>query len=372
MRLNMRTCVVIVVIVSMVVVMVGASFLGCSVYRWRTSLFFDFVPEGISMISPTEGWVVGQQEHLILFRPLDRSARAAVGQRSGDGRTVALHLHNGRWSRVPVPTELFDVFTVSGHDAWASSLGYGLYHWNGSKWSKAPGTEAIESDSLFMLSATDGWAVGKQFWHFTEGHWIDASDLIPNDIGNAGPFRLSMLSADDGWAVGEQGVILHYDGKLWKQVESPLVSDVPNQWASLNSISMVSPDEGWAAGEKYVGVGAKSASVILHYMDGKWTVARGNDGESVGALTMVSPSEGWAAIPAKWHVVTIGNFGTSFGGETEMLHYHDGHWTVVGFPGGEDIREISMGSPGDGWALTFSGLLHYHDGVWEQFSRGRA
>ncbi len=367
MRLNMRKYVVIAVIVSTVVVMVGGSILGYSVYKWRTSLFFDFVPEGISMISPTEGWVVGKHEHLILSRPLDRSARAAVGQQSGDGRTVALHLHNGRWSRVPVPTELWHVFTVSADDAWASSLGDGLYHWNGSTWSKAPGAEAIEPDSLFMLSATDGWAVqGRLFWHFTGGRWIDASNLLPNDMGNVGSFCLSMLSADDGWAAGERGVILHYDGKVWKQVESPLVSDDPNQWANLTSISMVSPDEGWAAGEK--SVGSKSASVILHYRDGKWAVARENAGDSVRALTMVLPGEGWAAIPAKSQVVWIGNFGTAFRGKTEILHYHDGHWTAVGVPGDEDIEEISMGSPSDGWALTSIGLLHYHAGVWEQFA----
>lgn len=364
----MRKYVMIAVIVCTLLA-VSASFLAYGVYKLGSSLFSSYIPEGISMSSPTEGWVVGERVHLILSRPSDTSARAAMRQQSSGKSTVALHLHDGHWSRVPVPIGLTAVFTVSAHDAWASSAGDGLYHWDGETWSKAPGTEAIDSDSLFMLSATEGWAVGKQFWHFTDGHWIDASDLIPNDIGNAGPFRLSMLSADDGWAAGETGVILHYDGKLWKQVETPLVSDVPNQWASLNSISMVSPDEGWAAGEKYVGVGAKSSSVILHYLDGKWSVAREGDGESVEALTMVSPSEGWAAILTKSPVVIIGNNGTASRVNNEILHYHDGQWTAAGVPGDEDIKEISMGSPDDGWALTYiSGFLHYHDGVWKAVS----
>lgn len=76
---NVRKVVVIAVSICTVVVAVGASFLGYSVYKWRTSLFFGLVPEGISMSSPTEGWVVGMREHFFF------------GKSSGDPKDPAAH-----------------------------------------------------------------------------------------------------------------------------------------------------------------------------------------------------------------------------------------------------------------------------------------
>lgn len=236
------------------VVAVSASFLGYSVYKWRTSLFFGLVPEGISISSPMEGWVVGQREHFTLSRPSEASALATMEQQESDESTVALHLHNGHWSRVPVPTGLWDVSTVSENDAWASSLMDGLYHWDGATWSKATGTEAMGAISsgwggISMLSATDGWAVSwGQIWHYTDGRWIDARNLIADGTGDFQLFGLTMVSANDGWAVGLWGVIMHYDGKVWKRVESPVASRNPHQAVSLTTVSMVSSDEGWAVG----------------------------------------------------------------------------------------------------------------------------
>lgn len=292
-------------------------------------------------------------------------------QSSSDESTVALHLHNGLWSRVPVPTALWNVFTVSADDAWASSSFDGLYHWDGTRWNKAPGTEAIDglgsgSVGIYMLSATEGWAVsGKHLLHFTHGHWIDVSNLIPNDIGDVLLHSLSMASADDGWAVGSNG-ILHYDGKVWKRVESPLT---PNQqeWVDLTGVAMVSHDEGWAVGRWYGEM--ESKSVILHYVGGRWTLTDGNVDGDLKTLAMVSPDEGWAATPRIARPVTVGNVYTAVNEGAKVFHYKSGHWVVERVPGEAAIEQISMDSPDDGWALTYGGLLHYHGGVWEQFSQ---
>ncbi len=373
MRLNMRKYVVIAVIVSMVVAVVGASFLGYSVYKWRTSLFFGFVPEGISISSPTEGWVVGQRERFILSRPSDTSARAEMGQQSSDESTVALHLHNGLWSRVPVPTGFWSVATVSADDAWASSLGEGLYHWDGTTWSKVPGTGAMGGISsgwggISMLSATDGWAVSwGRIWHFTDGQWIDARNLVADGTGDIPLFAISMVSANDGWGVGFMGAIMHYDGKMWKEVESPVSERDPRQAVDLNTVVMVSSDEGWAVGT-CSGCGG-GRSFILHYASGRWTVTDGDMDADLKTLAMVSPNEGWAATPRIGRTVTVGNVYTAVNEGAKVLHYHDGHWTVERVPGDAAIEQLSMDSPSDGWALTYSGLLHYHAGVWEQFSQ---
>ena len=368
---NVRQVVVIAVSICTVVMAVGASFLGYSVYKWRTSLFFGLVPEGISMSSSTEGWVVGMRERFILSRPSDVGAPAEMAQSSSDESTVALHLHNGLWSRVRVPVAMFGVFTVSADDAWASSPLHGLYHWDGKTWSKVPGTETIGGISsgwggISMLSPSDGWAVSwGRIWHYTLGEWIDARNLLAEDSRDATLFSISMVSANDGWAVGLRGVILHYDGKLWKKVESPVSARDPHQAVDLKAVSMVSADEGWAIGTW--DLGGHERSVILHYVGGKWTITYDNLDASLKTVAMVSPTEGWAA-GTMTRSVTVGNVTTLNVGGT-MLHYHDGRWTSARVPGNEDIIELSMGSPDDGWALTYDGLLHYHDGVWEQFSQ---
>lgn len=364
---------VMVAVIVWTIVAVCASFLGYSVYKWRTSLFFGLVPEGISISSPTEGWVVGLREHFTLSRPSDTSAPVAMRQQGNDESTVALHLHDGHWSRVPVPIGFWGVFTVSENDAWASSAGDGLYHWDGATWSKVPGTKAMSNmrsgwSGISMLSATDGWAVDwGQIWHYTDGHWIDARNLIADGTGDFQLFGLTMVSANDGWAVGLRGVIMHYDGNVWKRVESPVAARDPHQAVNLTAVSMVSSDEGWAVGTW--DMDGHVRSVILHYVGGRWTITDDNVNADLKTLAMVSPSEGWASSPISGQSMIVGNVTTGVSGLAAVLHYHAGRWTVVNIPGNEAIDQISMVSPEEGWGLTFSALLHYHDGVWDEFSQ---
>jgi len=60
-----------------------------------------------------------------------------------------------------------------------------------------------------------------------------------------------MVSASDGWAVGGNGVILHYSGGSWSVVTSPTTDN-------LRSVFMVSASDGWA-------VGFGGPGTILHY-----------------------------------------------------------------------------------------------------------
>lgn len=83
-------------------------------------------------------------------------------------------------------------------------------------------------------------------------------------------------------------------------------------------------------------------------------------------LAMVSPDEGWVA-GSKEQGVTEGNIRVINEGGA-VLHYQAGHWIEVKIPGDAEIKQLSMVSSDEGWALTFEGLLHYHEGVWEQFS----
>ena len=109
--------------------------------------------------------------------------------------------------------------------------------------------------SVSMVSADEGWAVGRQgvegvIVHYQGGQW---SPVQIN--GGAEPLSsIDMLSASEGWSVGEQGTILHYSDGLWSKDTSPTSSD-------LNSVSMVSPTEGWAVGD---------GNNFVEYEDGAW------------------------------------------------------------------------------------------------------
>jgi len=59
----------------------------------------------------------------------------------------------------PTTLNLYDVFMVSASDGWAVGSGGTMIHWDGSSWSNVT-SPAAALRSVFMVSASDGWAVG--------------------------------------------------------------------------------------------------------------------------------------------------------------------------------------------------------------------
>jgi len=181
-----------------------------------------------------------------------------------------------------------------------------LMHWNGSAWDW--GTDSVDNisfRSVAMLSATDGWAVGYQCIRtklnnipMANGesvimHW-DGSSW--NVVNNDAPFTIdtlnsvAMLSATDGWAVGRAagiGAILHWDGHTWSPVSSPTP-------CGLNSVAMVSADDGWAVGGKNIWSTCSQTSVLLHWNGKVWSEIVSPVSAQLSSVTMVSPDEGWA------------------------------------------------------------------------------
>ena len=79
---------------------------------------------------------------------------------------------------------------------------------------------------------------------------------------------------NDVWAVGyhlspgvKAPLILHYDGKKWKQVAVPSVS---SNNAHLNSVYAVSSTEAWAVGGVYHGTNI--ISLAMRWNGKKWLV----------------------------------------------------------------------------------------------------
>ncbi|MGH7191953.1 MAG: hypothetical protein ACREJM_00285, partial [Candidatus Saccharimonadales bacterium] len=163
---------------------------------------------------------------------------------------------------------------------------------------------------LAMVSPTEGWAVGDGgILHYACGQWINVSETLPprpatlptSEAYYPGLRGVFMLSATNGWAVGDGGAIWHYDGTSWRPTASPNVTSYPFRGAgiALYSVWMVSPVEGWAVGGTMYSTG-KNPAIIERYVRGNWTVADILDPTTpslpaLRSLIMVSPTEGWAA-----------------------------------------------------------------------------
>jgi hypothetical protein len=143
--------------------------------RWReeqsdlaNSPLFD-----LAMLSPTEGWAVGQLAGGLGIR------RARPGEALIEGYA------RGRWQR-------------AAHFASPTGTrGYGLY-------------------GLALVSASEGWAVGSGglIVHGHAGTWTQVASPTDQTL-----WSVVMLSPTEGWAVGDQGTILHYQSGGWSQYQ---------------------------------------------------------------------------------------------------------------------------------------------------------
>lgn len=282
----------------------------------------DLNLNGISMVSPGEGWAVGRQ----------------------GPQPVLLHYTRGRWILTPAPTYLWlaGVCMTAATDGWAVGEDMRILHYQRGQWTRvdSPAAKTHPESALISVTMTsphDGWAVGMDglILHYARGAWTE----VPSPT-KAALYGVSMVSPDEGWAVGQEssmdvsGVVLHYHAGKWTQ-EPKISRD------SLRGISMISSDEGWAVGNQ---------GTILHYIHGQWLHQDNVAGGDLWGLSMVSRDEGWVDGPRA------------------VLHYQRGQWAAVAAPAHGELTAISMVSATEGWAVGEQGtILHYHNGVWSSY-----
>ncbi len=289
-----------------------------------------------------------------------------------------------------------------------------IYHWNGFMWTKGVAIGATNDlNSVFMVNTGDVWAVGggprssatcagapgatpcPTILHFTGGAW---NTITPPP----GMYKLKsvfMVSATEGWAVGEAagnvGIILHYTvtGGVgsWATFAAPAINGYGVALPSLNSAFMLGPNEGWAVGDN---------ATILHYTVtgglGTWNpvIVSGSPGLSrlvnLTSVFMLSPTSGWAVggvalNPAGQPPTNVGAFATG-----PVILYWDGtKWNPVPapqIPGGVSpnglagqaasvrlptaiLKSVYCTGAKDCWATGFPGkllatILHWDGVAW--------
>jgi hypothetical protein len=269
-------------------------------------------------------------------------------------------------------------WAVGGSSGTASSAKIVMMHYLHGTWTPVDLPIDGYLMSLSMSSPTEGWAVGQVpltqptqsaplLLHYDGRTWKQVAMAAENGQ----PAQVQMLSATDGWMVGQGfarqaaplGDIWHYDGRTWTAQPLPasLSATIPLQSAYVSRIAMISPAEGWAIG------GANSitpsASFILHFTGGSWKVQRLLTGESVQSIAMVSATDGWITATGQDNAPLL-------------LRYTGGHWvdaTASIVDGGTFGRllDVYMSSASEGWMTTqardFRGsptLLHYDGTKW--------
>jgi len=324
--------------------------------------------ESISMVSSSDGWAGGY----LLEVPM------------GQSTALVLHYNGTTWKQVPFPSsnssDIIGLSMGSAADGWATDSNQ-LFHYTGGRWTAGPivadlltsptNAPPYALNSITMLSATEGWAVGDSFQgqqntptgqsvteglvlHYVHGVWSlatglpDASDLFYYNL-----FNITMLSAGEGWAVGEssspqdgrRAFALHYHQGIWMRYVIPVS-------AQLNVVVPVSDHEAWAFGK---GEGGKG--VILHFFNGQWTQDAYTTTNTIFSAAKTSQTDIWCD-----------NGGGSF------LHYDGASWQPVAFHTSVDIRKMAFVGSGEGWAVGMSDLgagvtpvLHYANGQWSDY-----
>ena len=244
-----------------------------------------------------------------------------LGERGYDG--VLLHYDGTSWTPMQGPgigtpdgsvqVYFFSVWGASGSDVFAvgeSNIGFNramIAHYDGTRWSDMPlpaRDDRVLKD-VFGSAPQDVYAVG----------YFDASASLR---------RLSLLSAGAGFF--SEGVILHYDGTEWREVQ-PVGANVAYSGV-------------WASGPNDVFVVGSTADhgVILHFDGSSWSIM---PGPPTGPLLDV-----WGTSATDVYAVGVGT----------IMHYDGQSWTET-LAAPHRLAGVWAGSPTEVFTVGSSGAV---------------
>ncbi len=127
---------------------------------------------------------------------IDSSDGWAVGER-------IVHWDGTSWTAVSSPTGLLiGIFMLSASDGWAVGAAGKTLHWDGEVWSLMTSPSSYTLQSIFMTNPSNGWFVGEDIIYRDGSELELVSDPLPSGYYRSG----FMLSTTEGWAVGSEWV----------------------------------------------------------------------------------------------------------------------------------------------------------------------
>jgi hypothetical protein len=321
----------------------------------------------IVMISSSEAWVVGDS--------------SAPGAQPTILHGTSLDSSSPAWntidqSHISASNSLESVtFAPSGGNVWAvgksglatfclSSCGTPL----DAIWSTTTSPNSLQLDSVFMVSDSDGWAVGvpDAAFHPTVLRWDGGSSSWTRGKASASvnpTFLLGVYlsSGSSGWAVGgttgPAASTLYYDGNQW------LGRNAPGCTCVLNSVYMVSDSNAWAVGTN--GVIMQSATTAGAPFGIQASAVPTANYRSVYFDPTSGGARGWA----------VGNDGA---GNPLIVQYTSGTWagnllnagliTSLGISG-VTLNSVFVQDQNHAWAAGDGSTILYYDGLsWTKVS----
>lgn len=159
---------------------------GGALNAWTNSAVTVGPMNGVDMVDANDGWAVG-------------------------GTGTAIRWNGTEWADVETPATgvLKAVSMVAANDGWIVGASGRVMHWDGAAWTDVAtpaGTTALSG--VHALAADDVWVAGAAgtIMHFDGTNWT----LVPTGVG-ADLNSIYMVSPTDGWAVGTDSTILHLE-----------------------------------------------------------------------------------------------------------------------------------------------------------------
>ena len=264
---------------------------------------------------------------------------------------------------------------ASGTDAWAVGWAFRLIlHWNGRAWSRVtglnPGPVPPSLQAVKVISAASAWAVGNYCTAHCEDeelatfstlilHWNGRTwSKVPSPVLSSSGTELNGVTATSGtsaWAVGRYirgtailTLILHWNGRAWSRVASPSPSD-----SYLDGVTATSGTSAWAVGQYCPahcdGFSTTSGTLILHWNGKTWSrVASPSPSESyLDGVTATSGTSAWAV---GGYCPTASCAGIPMVSGTLILHWNGKTWSRVASP--SPGSNVNLGSFLDGVTAT--------------------
>lgn len=252
----------------------------------------------------------------------------AVGHYSNGtaNQTLIELLSGGTWEQVSSPDPagsahdnfLSGVAITSAKNAWAVGTYFPslaartlIERWNGTTW-RQQASSSLKGSELFGVAATsasNAWAVGSYIdshnasqtliLHWNGTSWKRVPSPAPGgSTSTSGLSAVAVSSASNAWAVGDyfakgvvKSLILHWNGKAWKQVTAPSL-DGSSADGSLSSVTIVSATNAWAVGTDH-----SHLTLAAHWNGNSWTKVPTPDFgtfNEFAAVAASSASDVWA------------------------------------------------------------------------------
>jgi hypothetical protein len=300
-----------------------------------------------------------------------------------------IHWNGSAWAPAVMPTPAGSAIKgTSSHDVWWLDPGGTLAHYDGGEWATM-GTfgdpPQPNQPSRVGWRALAAAAPGMAIVGATNGRVIrtDGGDVEVLAPGSAiEPADIWWDSSGNGWVVGTAGVMLKHSGDRWEPAAAGATNNLRSVW-------------GFSADDVFVvGDGPSSSGVVLHWDGSAWSQLQ--HPKSVSAVWGAAPDDVWAfsrdailhwngmqwsEAPQPPATAGFNGYGTEFlsvwgssasdvwavGGEY-AIHWDGTTWTAVK-PAAQYVQflEVSGTSPTDVWALAtniYASLYHFDGTSW--------